>query len=128
MGRTNNTNEKLMTPEDVIQQKCVIWFRNNYGLKTHNPRYLLFSVPNSGKDVKEQSYKKATGMMAGVADLILLMPNGKTIFVEMKTEKGTQSDDQKVFESAVLKLGFTYIVCRSFETFQTEMQNLIPIE
>ena len=117
-----------MTPEDVIQQKCVIWFRNNYGLKTHNPRYLLFSVPNSGKDGKEQSYKKATGLMAGVADLILLMPNGKCIFVEMKTEKGKQSDDQKTFEDAVLKLGFTYIVCRSFEQFQEEIQKLILIE
>jgi hypothetical protein len=128
MGRTNDKNEKLMTPEDVIQQKCVIWFRNNYGLKTHNPRYLLFSVPNSGKDGKEQSYKKATGMMAGVADLILLMPNGKCIFVEMKTEKGTQSPNQKIFESAVNDLGFTYIVCRSFEQFQEEIQKLIPIE
>lgn len=117
-----------MTPEDVIQQKCVIWFRNNYGLKTHNPRYLLFSVPNSGKDVKEQSYKKATGMMAGVSDLILLMPNGKTIFVEMKTEKGTQSDSQKEFESSVKALDFQYIVCRSLEQFQKEIQQLIPIE
>jgi len=66
--------------------------------------------------------------MSGVADLILLMPNGKCIFVEMKTEKGTQSPNQKEFEDAVLKLGFTYIVCRSFEQFQEEIQNLIPIE
>jgi hypothetical protein len=117
-----------MTTEDVIQQKCVMWFRNKYSLKNCNPRYLLFSVPNSGKDVKEQSYKKATGMMAGVADLILLMPNGKTIFVEMKTEKGTQQPSQKEFESAVNDLGFTYIVCRSFEQFQEEIQKLIPIE
>lgn len=128
MVRTPNKNEKFMTPEDVIQQKCVIWFRNNYGLKTHNPRYLLFSVPNSGKDVKEQSYKKATGMMSGVADLILLMPNGKTIFVEMKTEKGIQSPTQKEFETAVINLGFNYILCRSFEHFQREIQELIPIQ
>lgn len=117
-----------MTHEDVIQQKCVIWFRNNYGLKTHNPRYILFSVPNSGKDAKEQTYKKATGMLSGVSDLILLMPNGKTIFIEMKTEKGTQSDSQKEFESAVKALDFQYIVCRSFEQFQREIQQLVPIQ
>tara|TARA_R110000868_G_scaffold310381_1_gene571609 strand:- start:189 stop:542 length:354 start_codon:yes stop_codon:yes gene_type:complete len=117
-----------MTPEDVIQQKCVIWFRNNYGLKTQTPRYILFSVPNSGKDVKEQSYKKATGMMPGVSDLILLMPNGVTIFIEMKTEKGRQSDSQTEFENAVKQLGFVYIVCRSFEQFQLEINNLIPIK
>lgn len=117
-----------MTPEDVIQQKCVIWFRNNYGLKTQNPRYILFSVPNSGKDAKEQSYKKATGMMAGVSDLILLMPNAVTIFIEMKTEKGRQSDSQEEFENGVKALGFNYILCRSFEQFQREIQQLIPIE
>jgi hypothetical protein len=48
---------------------------------------------------------------------------------EMKTEKGTQQPSQKEFESAVNDLGgFTYIICRSFEQFQEEIQKLIPIE
>lgn len=114
-----------MTAEDVIQQECVIWFRNNYGLKHHNPRYVLFSVPNSGKDKKEQLYKKNTGMLAGVADLILLLPNEKCVFIEMKTAKGTQKEAQEAFEKDVKALGFEYYLVRSLEQFKELISNQI---
>jgi len=70
-------------------------------------------------------YKKATGMMAGVADLIILTPNARTIFVEMKTEKGKQSDKQKEFEQSVKEKGFDYFVCRTFDEFKLLAQEQI---
>lgn len=103
--------------ESKIQQDCYIWFTNTYCLKHHEPRLLMFSVPNEGKNAIEQSRKKATGMLSGVSDTIIVMPN-KVLFVEFKDSKGKQSDNQKEFETRVNKLGFEYYVIRSLEDFK----------
>ena len=102
--------------EARIQQEIVIYFRNKYGLNHHNPKYLIFSVPNESENAKENIYKKSIGLMAGVSDLIVILKN-KVIFVEVKTEIGTQSEKQKEFENDVINLGFDYLVVRSKEEF-----------
>ena len=45
--------DKLDT-ESRIQQDCIRYFRNMYCLKHHNPQMVMFSVPNEGKDLREQ--------------------------------------------------------------------------
>ena len=62
---------------------------------------------------------KGEGMRSGVADLILLVPKGLIhgLCIEMKTEKGKQSDEQKEFEKQVIAQGYSYEVCRSLEEF-----------
>lgn len=52
--------------------------------------------------------------MAGVADIIVI-DNGHAIFLEVKTDKGRQSKNQKDFENYVTKHGATYAVVRSIE-------------
>lgn len=106
--------------ESKIQQEIVMWFNNNYCLKSHNPKCTIFSVPNEGKNVKEQMYKRTLGMKSGVSDLIVIQPN-RCIFVEVKTEIGKQSDKQKEFETTVKNLGFEYILVRSLEDFQKKI-------
>lgn len=104
--------------EDKLQQNCFIWFNNQYCLNYHNPKCVIFSVPNGGsRNLLEAKRLKATGLKAGVSDLIVLMPE-RCIFIEMKTEKGYQSDKQKEFEQSVKDLGFEYHLIRSFEQFQ----------
>ena len=56
--------------------------------------------------------------MAGVSDLIILKPNGITLFIELKVEKGIQSDAQKLFQSKVESLGFDYYIIKSLEQFK----------
>ncbi|MFR7820784.1 hypothetical protein [Candidatus Pseudoruminococcus sp.] len=51
----------------------------------------------------------------GEADLTLFAYGGKTIFIEVKTNKGKQSKAQKHFEDVAMTLGFEYIVMRSRE-------------
>jgi len=106
--------------EDKIQRECVRWFNNTYCLKHHNPRGIIFSVPNGGtRNDKEAMVLKATGLLAGVSDLILILPNSRILFVEFKTEIGAQSATQKEFESRITALGYVYALVRSADEFKS---------
>lgn len=97
--------------EDQIQAKIIIYYRNQF-------KGLIFSCPNGGtRNVLEAKKLKATGLLAGVADLIILKPNAETIFVEVKIEKGVQREVQRIFEHKVTQMGFKYYLVRSFEEF-----------
>ncbi len=103
----------MQKSESKIQQEIVIWYRNN-NLNNNN---VIFSVPNEGKSAKEQMFKKATGLMSGVSDLICIN-NGKILFIECKDEKGRQSDKQKEFEIIINSQGFKYYLVRSLDEFK----------
>lgn len=104
-----------MNNEDLLQQKIVIWFRNNYQMQGKG---MIWAVPNGGtRNIIEAKKLKNTGLMAGVSDLIVLKPN-ETIFVEVKTPIGRQSPKQELFQKMVENLGFRYILVRSLEQFK----------
>ena len=70
-----------------------------------------FAVPNGGKrDVKTGAFLKKEGQLAGVADLILLLPEGEAVFVELKAGKNRQQESQRLFQKHVEKLGFNYLL------------------
>ena len=126
--------------EHQIQCACVKWFNLQY------PQYrgLLFAVPNGGARSKATAGKlKAEGVVAGVADLILLVPGlaPKTpkeiedsielpfpyhcnivfrlaLCIEMKTKTGRQTEAQKEWKKKVERHDYRYEVCRSLEEFQ----------
>jgi len=108
--------------ESKLQIQCVNWFKLQFSL------YVLFSIPNGGaRRLIEGKILKAEGTMAGVSDLFLMYGNDKYngLFIEMKTEKGRQSDSQKNFEKKCANFKYKYIICRSFEEFRTEITNYI---
>lgn len=83
-------------------------------------KYLFFSVPNelggAGKDVARRMAKfKAMGLRAGASDLVILFPNGKTLFIEVKSAKGKQNDNQIKFENDLKKLNHNYYIVRSVD-------------
>jgi hypothetical protein len=105
--------------ESKLQQEIFNWYQNNYCLKFHEPRGMIFSIPNGGTRNKlEAITMKATGLLAGASDLIVITPNGKLIFVELKTDTGKQSDKQIDFENRVKKLGFEYHLIRTIDEFK----------
>jgi hypothetical protein len=71
----------------------------------------------------EQLQKIATGLLAGVSDLIIVLPN-KIVFVEMKDATGKQSPGQIEFEHTVTNLGFEYYLIRSVDEFKLNIDNL----
>jgi hypothetical protein len=102
--------------ESKIQIACVQWFNYNY------PQYgkLLFHVPNGGQRSKiTAAILKREGVVAGVADLILLVPNDTHhgLCIEMKTAKGRQTDNQKYWEQLVIGQGYQYSIVRDLESF-----------
>ena len=117
-----NANRKFT--EGRIQQSIVMWFRNEYCLAHHNPRFMIFSVPNDGYNVKEQQVKKATGLLSGVSDLIVLLPT-LTLFIEVKVDSGIQSDSQIEFEEIVNNLGYKYKIVRSIDEFKEFINPII---
>lgn len=114
--------------EDRLQAEIVAWFTNTYCLKHHNPRLMIFAIPNGGNRNKIEAMKfKATGLLAGASDLVVVLPNS-IFFVELKTEIGIQSDPQIDFEERIIKLGFEYIIIKSLEQFKQWLNKRLPSE
>lgn len=77
----------------------------------------FFSVPNeaAGRDAAIRMARlKALGLRSGVSDMVLIFP-GQVVFVEVKDDKGKQSDAQRRFQDKVNELGFDYYLVRSVE-------------
>lgn len=106
------------TTEAKIQQNIVLWYNNNYCLNHHSPRGLIFSVPNDSINAIETKRKVNTGLLKGVSDLIVITPNGKILFIEIKTETGIQSPAQKDFQARITSLNYEYHLVRSLGEFQ----------
>lgn len=99
------------------------WFR--YCHHTYAQR--LIAIPNGGnRDAATGARLKAEGVVAGVADLALFIPRKGygALFVEMKTEKGRQSDSQKTW-AAQLGADYLYRVCRSLDEFITTVEEYL---
>lgn len=114
--------------EHQLQCACVRWFAYQHP----ELNGLLFAIPNGSYRSKATAGKlKAEGVVPGVADLILLvpgdhetLPDGRTWYrpihalcIEMKTEKGRQSPEQKAWQKKVEAHGYKYAVCRSLDDF-----------
>lgn len=116
IGGVLNTKKRKDDEEHRIQCACVRWFRYEY------PEYrcLLYAVPNGGRRDRVSGAKlKAEGVLAGVSDLNMDVPNSRYhgLRIEMKTGKGRQQESQKEYQLAVEKAGYKYVVCRSVDEF-----------
>jgi hypothetical protein len=92
-------------------------FRNGYCLKHHNPRCIIYSVPNESENSYETQKKINTGLMKGAADLIILLPNGRCLLPETKTPDGYQSPAQRIFQAQAEALGHVYFVYKTEQQF-----------
>lgn len=117
-----------MKSENYLQQQIYLWFNNNYCLTINPNRGLIFSIPNGGtRNIREAMTFKATGLLKGASDLVVIFPNGKLCFIELKTDKGIQSAEQKDFEQRITKAGYEYHLIRSLDQFKelTHFNNLL---
>lgn len=111
--------------EDNLQMACVNWFRLQY------PDVLMIHVRNGGslKSAREGAKFKKMGVVAGVADLMILRRGfaGKHgFFIELKAGKaGRQSEAQKAFQEKVESEGYKYVICRDIDEFMNEVNKYL---
>ena len=89
-----------------------------------------FAVPNGGLRNKFTAKKlKAEGVLAGVADIVILLKN-KCIFVELKNpyKKSNQTDTQKAFQKQVEQMGYEYHLLDSWAKFEAFLSRLIMLQ
>lgn len=83
------------------------------------------SVPNEapGNNKVRAMQMTATGLRAGVADLVVWVEPGAVAYMEVKTETGRQSDKQKRFQLACENHGLEYYLVRSVEDVREIVEN-----
>lgn len=125
MQDSQKPRKKQRHREHDLQVSFVRWF--NY----HHPelRGRLFAVPNMGHRSKLTGRLfKEEGMVAGVSDLIFLKRNKHfgALLIETKTDKGKQSESQKIWQENVCKDNeFKYVICRSLDDFIKEIESFL---
>ena len=99
--------------EIQLQASCFQKLWNEYP----ETRYSFFAVPNGGtRNPAEAMQLKASGVVAGVADTILLW-NGQAYCIEFKTWTGMVSPHQSKFKAQCLLQGIPYHIVRSEQQF-----------
>ena len=102
--------------EDNLQRNCVRWFDIQHpGIKL-----LLHHSPNEGyRSEREGARNRDLGTRRGFPDLILLKSNGTYDYcaIEMKTESGRLTAEQKDYRDAIGQSGGCYIVIRGLTDF-----------
>jgi hypothetical protein len=94
-------------PEQAAQRAIVEY------LRLAVPRAVVFAVPNGGYRTRaEAGILKAMGVVAGVSDLVILLPDGRVAFVEVKAAKGRVSEAQTDFLAAVAGFGHMTAIVR----------------
>ena len=100
------TETKLQNAIRLELSKAGIVRRNNVGVyTTANGARIAIGIP-------------------GEADLTLFAEKGQTIFIEIKTPRGRQSEQQKKFEKAITQLGYKYVIMRSVEEARRLVERL----
>lgn len=100
--------------EIQLQAKIFQHYWNNHP----QTRGLIFHVPNGGKRSKiEASQLKASGVVAGIPDLIALN-NGMCYGIELKRDEGKWkvSDEQAKIHAAWKANGIPVYVCDDYES------------
>jgi hypothetical protein len=89
------------------------------------PHIIVFHVPNGGLRTKAEAARlKWIGVLAGVLDLVLVLPDGRCAFWETKTPRGRLSDDQLAFIKRLITLGHRWAVVLSIDDARRELAAL----
>jgi len=102
--------------EDKLQSSIVAF------LRAALPDHEIFAIPNGGGRSKvEAAILKATGTMAGIPDLCIVAPLGKSYWLEVKTAKGKPSAAQRKVHARFATRGIPFAVVRSLADVRTAL-------
>src|SRR5690554_6469246 len=98
--------------EDYLQNQCWIWFNNEF------KNGIFVAIPNDTINAIESKRKSLTGRKKGAADVVLILPNAKVIWVEIKIHPNKQTPEQIRFQNQVEALGHRYELIYSIDEFK----------
>ena len=103
----------MRRPEENLQRACIQYTRLAY------PGLMFFHVPNEkgNRTDGEMARLKKLGVVAGVADLVFCLPDGRFAAIEMKAPKGRLSNDQEAWLMAVEASNGLSAVVRSVDAY-----------
>jgi hypothetical protein len=120
--------------EQALQIQCVSWFDRQY---PKLQKYLMH-IPNGGSRAHkinkygrqyspEAQRFKLMGVRAGVSDLLLAYPNVDShgLWIEIKSEGGKLTENQKEFLNAMGAINYKYAICDKFESFVETISNYL---
>ena len=113
------------TSEDDLQKQIVTFARAIL------PKgWLVFAVPNGGgRNKATAGILKATGVLRGVSDLIVIGPVRQAIFAEVKTATGRVAPEQTSFHEMVRAMGFHGCIWRSLDDVSNTFRALgVPVK
>ncbi len=97
-------------------------------LKSRNLSKLrFFHVPNQGiRTIRYKMILSKMGLKAGCPDLILEFKNGKIVYIELKSNKGTLSKSQKLWKNKSISLKTPhYILKGEINDLKTQLNDII---
>jgi len=88
---------------------------------------LVHHSPNEGNHKVQYFHKqKLMGVLKGFPDLMILLPNTKPLFIELKQPKNYPTEQQRNIGSLLIDLGNEYAVCRSLQDVQAFLVGVKP--
>ena len=80
------------------------------------PRAIVAHIPNGGaRDSKSGAMMKRLGALAGMPDLMVLLPQGRSLWIEVKADRSHPSKSQTEIRSRLFDLGHHYVIVRSVD-------------
>jgi len=87
------------------------------------PEAFWFAIPNAGlRSFGMAARMKAEGLTAGIADICIMLEGGRTLWLELKSGKGRQSDYQKGFQAICDRIGHTYILAHNLDEAMKQLK------
>ena len=111
-----------MKQEHLFQQQVIQYLKlfNIFVFETDVMDGLKF-LNNQQSRLAYIQHHKNMGYVKGQPDLVAVL-NNKVVFIELKTDKGRQSKEQKAVEQEIKNRGVDYIVVRSLEDLQNYLK------
>lgn len=78
----------------------------------------MFAIPNGTRTSMDIARRmKAEGVKKGVSDICLPLPRGGShgLYIEMKSDTGSASPEQKAFITAMREAGYSAYICKGFD-------------
>ena len=74
------------------------------------------AIPNGGKrDMRTAVKLKREGVKAGTPDLVILLPEGRVAWLELKIKGGSLSVEQQAFRNICQRLGHHWAVAKTLD-------------